>query len=985
MGNKCVCFKKKKNPEAHLADHKMLPPDKQVPKEEVYSPPIEPNPPKPQLVHQQTSLKKDQPFLKKAGIPIYDDLLNLELLGQGGFGKVFRAWNKRKGTFLALKFFKDTIDEIYQDILFEDFILTTVNKVSKGDDSFLKYEGLFRSSSDSNSFMIVMESGEVELKKIIEARKAINAPYTLSEGLYIIQSLVKDFLLLQTHRIANRDIKPANVILVEQKKGGTKENPHYQYKITDFGIGMVLEEGKTRIPLEYISYTPKYAAPELLRKAEEGEDYDPFKADCYSMAITLLDIFGLKLENFNESSILTQKVKSLLRDMLMNSPEERIGFKEILERLEGLDVKIKQPENERFYINESKDMQRKKLRQSKELYTNYFDNYKLYISIGNFDRAKEFISLMEKVVESSKDFEKNEGLDLIREKCLLYFDLQDYKEALKLGLAYLLKCEKIFDSDDIHYGEACHLLANIYSHIKENEESEKVEKLYLTALSNHLKHINKNSLQTVKIYSDCANFYETIQEKFDKAEEFYKKALKTLEDLNVDKDRELANIYVQMAFFYQEKKTDLEKAEEYFKKGVEIQKKVLGEYHPDTAKSYHFLGRFYSAFKFDREKAQEYLFLAIRHREEIFGPNHPITAESYHELANFYKDLLEDDELAEKYYLLTKKIREEALGLDHYLTSDIYNDLGIFYEDKRNDFILAEHYYMDSLTIAKRFYTENHTEVAKRLDNLGVFYKNRKGKDFYNEAEAAYLKALEIYQSVFKGKSHKYFASTYEHLGVFYQRCKKDLELAENYYKKTLEMREELLGDESDETGDICFKMGYFYGSVLHDLEKGEHFYSRALTIYEKVLGETHNTTIKLMDTLASFYVKEAKDLKKAELNYERLCNVLEKDGEKAAKNIAIYKNVTTFYENQVTNYVKALEVSHKILKIQKESKKKEEHEEKEIANTLFGIGMVSLKLKNWLEANKAFKEALTIREKYYAKDASEILECYEKINLSNE
>lgn len=112
--------------------------------------------------------------------------------------------------------------------------------------------------------------------------------YPLEELIHVHRKLTESFLLLQVNGIANRDIKPHNIILVENPIVEGK----FYLKISDFGISCKLDKGIDSIPATSLSgLTREYAAPEVLllfEKLKKGEHsrketnmYNPFLSRCF--------------------------------------------------------------------------------------------------------------------------------------------------------------------------------------------------------------------------------------------------------------------------------------------------------------------------------------------------------------------------------------------------------------------------------------------------------------------------------------------------------------------------------------------------------------------------------------------------------------------------------------------------------------------------------------------------------------------------------
>ena len=165
-----------------------------------------------------------------------DRFLVLEILGQGGFGIVTKAYDKILNEFVAIKRFKKiengSENQSFQEIILENELLTTVEKIRVNDPNcekyFLKYDGVFKDPEDSSVLILKMESGCATLQDILKAGKV----FSLSELIYVQLQIVEGFAKLEENGIANRDVKPANIILVEDANIEGK----FYFKISDFGI-----------------------------------------------------------------------------------------------------------------------------------------------------------------------------------------------------------------------------------------------------------------------------------------------------------------------------------------------------------------------------------------------------------------------------------------------------------------------------------------------------------------------------------------------------------------------------------------------------------------------------------------------------------------------------------------------------------------------------------------------------------------------------
>ena len=183
----------------------------------------------------------------------------LEKVGEGTYGKVYKAKDKLTGQLVALKKTRLQMDEegVPPTALREVSLLQMLSQ-SLYVVRLLSVEHIDANNSDDDSksnLYLVFEFLDTDLKKFIDSHREGPNPRPLSPSL--IQSflfqLCKGVAHCHSHGVLHRDLKPQNLLL-DQERG--------ILKIADLGLGRAFT-----VPLK--SYTHEivtlwYRAPEVL-------------------------------------------------------------------------------------------------------------------------------------------------------------------------------------------------------------------------------------------------------------------------------------------------------------------------------------------------------------------------------------------------------------------------------------------------------------------------------------------------------------------------------------------------------------------------------------------------------------------------------------------------------------------------------------------------------------------------------------------------
>ena len=209
-------------------------------------------------------------------------------LGEGGFGQVWEAYDKKRQTF-ALKLFvvekNFTNDRDYE--LFINMIEEhqTLNKLSSPYIVYV-YGIAYSFTKDETLLGIVEELLDEDLNHFLKA----NQNLTFSWKLDIAIKICNAFLLIHTKNFIHHDIKPANLLIRR------KHENDFEIKVSDFGTCLKTGINGNHSILKGISLS--YAAPENILHFYCGDKFqnNP-KSDIWSIGLIFIEIFFKEKKN----------------------------------------------------------------------------------------------------------------------------------------------------------------------------------------------------------------------------------------------------------------------------------------------------------------------------------------------------------------------------------------------------------------------------------------------------------------------------------------------------------------------------------------------------------------------------------------------------------------------------------------------------------------------------------------------------------------
>ena len=183
-----------------------------------------------------------------------------DLLGEGGFGRVYRAYDRYEHEYVALKI--QSVDPHYPDLRLRNEVEKVQCHLHK---NIARYKGCYtftdyRGETDI-AVMKYYESGSLD-KLMASGRLSIE------ERCALLQEILEGIAYLHNEGIIHRDLKPQNVLIVEF--GGV-----YSPLITDFGISKQLAEGESSaVSNSVLGGTRAYASPEQLKESTIRKNTD---------------------------------------------------------------------------------------------------------------------------------------------------------------------------------------------------------------------------------------------------------------------------------------------------------------------------------------------------------------------------------------------------------------------------------------------------------------------------------------------------------------------------------------------------------------------------------------------------------------------------------------------------------------------------------------------------------------------------------------
>jgi fused-like protein len=243
----------------------------------------------------------------------------LEMVGEGSFGRVYKARKKQTANIVALKFISKT-NRKASELKKLQYEIDLMKR--------LKHPNIITmldSFETAEEVCVVTEFANGELFQILQDDKRLPEEQVQA----IASQLVSALYYLHSHRIMHRDMKPQNILICQ---GGC-------IKLCDFGFARAMS--MNTLVLTSIKGTPLYMSPELVQE----KPYD-HNSDLWSLGCILYELFCgvppfytnsiVKLVNMivknsvKWPSDMSSLFTDFLNGLLTKEPKKRLSWPQLL-------------------------------------------------------------------------------------------------------------------------------------------------------------------------------------------------------------------------------------------------------------------------------------------------------------------------------------------------------------------------------------------------------------------------------------------------------------------------------------------------------------------------------------------------------------------------------------------------------------------------------------------------------------------------------
>lgn len=232
-----------------------------------------------------SSLQKEKELGKVSLFNRYDYVPLTDLIGKGGFSRVYKAFDKKLSRWVALKIYKTgEFSDRYSPIA---EIKRVINLDHSNICRYLDIEEIEKENTFGEN-----EKIQVCVMELLDSGNFADFYHKSDKNPDVLKKLLQDVLngisYLHKNGIIHRDIKPANILIKKTIEGPVA-------KITDFGISKLSDSINNNTSSALIVSIP-YMAPEQLNPRKYGiNEKISFNLDLWSLGVTIFEVMTGKV------------------------------------------------------------------------------------------------------------------------------------------------------------------------------------------------------------------------------------------------------------------------------------------------------------------------------------------------------------------------------------------------------------------------------------------------------------------------------------------------------------------------------------------------------------------------------------------------------------------------------------------------------------------------------------------------------------------
>jgi len=779
-----------------------------------------------------------------------------QLLGQGGMGQVWLAYDEQLERLVALKTLhqhsatdvkalKELKEEVQKCLELTHPNIIRIYDLAEppGEDSFISMEYV---------------SGEDLREKLNQHPESY---FSWREIEPHILSLCEALEYAHDQGMVHRDLKPQNLMV-------TNEN---QLKLADFGIAATTSgDGEQAVPR---AGTPVYWGP------QQAQGMTPSPTDdIYSLGITLYHLLA------GEAPFLGSSEPEITRQHLQDDPMhpqkklEALGRKgKIPEYVSDLILKClaKKP-TERFqrasevkaWIEAKGDPAAKKQKRMAMVAVASVALMLIMTALSVWSMAQKKKAVEAKTAETKQRQEAEEQRsEALKQKGIAETKQKEAEAELKranlvaglvTGIFTAVNPEELETVDDRDKDLMKLLLAKSAKKINELENVPSVERSFRKTLGKAYESLGFYQLALVQLEKvldlnlqkfgpddarvalsriELGGVYTELGNP-DKALEHFNQALALILDKleqNQKWGATVGSIYINIGNAYRSK-GEYDKALDFFYKNHDLILKNLDSDHDVTHASFHRIAQIHRE-KGDYEKALEIWGKLTAEKLKKYPPNHPKFRGLYNSLGVLHMQM-DNAGKALKFLLKTLPIHIKTLGPKHPRVALLYNNIAAVYGRKGEE-DKALGFYNKALGILKERRGAGHPEVALCYDNIGRLYtkqkKYRTAIEFLEKAMAIRMKSLK--------PDHPDMAGSCESLAEIYAK-NGNPEKALQLYNIAVNILVKNMGPDYPSIAQNLLDMGFIYKDK-NNLPKAMECFERAYEIALKSFGPDHSVSLR--------------------------------------------------------------------------------------------------------------------------------------------